>query len=989
MLRASVSFQPWRRWDSGKTLAGIIASMPLEWMTYQSARAEEAEMLRLVTQARARSGRPVVLVRSYDDEVRVKHLLAREGIGFGVAVMTFDGWLADLWELFGDGRALVAPLQRAVLMRRVLEDEVAAAEAEGKTSLLACTTGYAKLLARAAREGFAAATAAAESEMGAAERAATAAVLRYGQLLDERGLVEPTEACEILKSDGVLEGADVIVLDVSPTALQLRFLDVANARVLEVEWEAEGANGRPAELERLQRHLLDPDFSNPVQAEGNVRFALPSGGYAAPRLVAEEILDWIREGKGAEVALAAPDAAAWFDALAPRLSSEGATCVLSGAAPFGRTPFGSAWCALLRFAAQGATGAVLDVRLAGDFALSAFSALPPRMARAADSRFRGSRAQTADDAFTDLAAFADEDHRDIAAAFADGRFADALAAERDWVRGQRTWPEAQRNGALAAIECALRVHDAAQDAGLSLEALADVLEVQPVGVAKEMGCDSRTVPCHIEFLTLSALAARPASSFDCVVLVDLTAAAYPLTDERDAADALLDAWGAGPAERERRGAFRSQAQRVQKDFSAALASARKRIVVSRPLNTADGDEERPSALFEELVDGYRHDPQNADEVDEITGLTPALSAWCTQLGEQDAASNLSCAQAAPLSRGIPLLPTGSVDAASRSRILLPRVFAGGVVAAEPYLSPSAIESYLECPHLWFARRRLRLDTVDADFGGLAFGNFAHGVLEQLHKTLRDTGARRVTEENVERAVALMNTVFSDRFAYEQHRFAKDALIPFDELERMEVEQLRNRLEGMVRREARLLPDFAPLGEEISFGEGDDEFIYAGVHVAGKVDRIDVDAYGRCVVIDYKGSVGREYAFRSAENDGTVLPRKMQTLIYAQMARRKLGLIPVGAIYLSYGKDGAARGLFDRTVLDGDADLLGMDPATCGTSTFAEALDAAEAEVERKVTRLLAGEIAPAAADLKACEWCPVGLCEHRDRLMAEKSGGAA
>lgn len=48
----------------------------------------------------------MVVVRSYDEEVRVKHLLADAGAGFGVAVMTFDGWVADLWELFGDGRAL-------------------------------------------------------------------------------------------------------------------------------------------------------------------------------------------------------------------------------------------------------------------------------------------------------------------------------------------------------------------------------------------------------------------------------------------------------------------------------------------------------------------------------------------------------------------------------------------------------------------------------------------------------------------------------------------------------------------------------------------------------------------------------------------------------------------------------------------------------------------------------------------------------------------
>lgn len=961
-------------------------------MTYRSAWAVEAELLRLVRDARARGERPVVVVRSYDEEVRVKHLLADAGAGFGVAAMTFDGWIADLWELFGDGRALVAPLQRAVLMRRALEDAAAESEVGGEAFPLACTPGYARLLARAVREGFAAAARADASAIGEAERAATGTVLRYGDLLSERGLVEPTEACEVLADAGVLDGVCAIVLDVRLSELQLRFLDRAEAHILEIVWETEGAPDRPAELARLQHDLLDPDFDNPIQAEGHVRFALPSGGYAAARLAADEILNWFDEHPGTNVALAAPDPFAWFGKLAPRLAQAGVGGTVAGVRAFGQTPFGSAWCQLLRFATQAADGdaAALDVHLAGDFALSPFSALPPRMARAADSRFRGCRAQTADDAFTDLTAFADEDHRGIVSAFADGRFADALAAERGWVLAQRAWPAAERDGALAAISCAERVHEAAADAGFSDAALVEVLETQPIGASKEMpadGCDRGRSCCHIDFLTLSALGQKPASSYDCVMLVDLTASVYPLSDERDAADGLLDLWGAGPAALEARGALRTRTQLMQKDYAAALATARERIVLSRPLNTVDGDEERPSALFEELVDCYRRDPQNADEVDETTGLTSALSAFASQLGEEDAASNLACAPAAPLSRRIPLRPTGSVDSDSRGRILLPRVFSKGVIATEPYLSPSAIESYLECPHLWFARRRLRLDTVDADFGGLAFGNFAHGVLERLHVRLRTMGHRRVDEANVEDAVALMNGIFDDRFACEQVRFAKDALIPFDELERLEVEQLRRRLEALVRREARLLPDFAPLGEEIGFGEGDDEFVYAGVHVAGKVDRIDVDAYGRAVVIDYKGSVGREYAFRRAEDDGTVLPRKMQTLIYAQMARRKLGLIPVGAIYLSYGKDGAVRGLFDRTVLDGEGDLLGMDPKTCGTSDFAQALDAAEAEVERRIARLLAGEIPPAAADLKACEYCPVGLCERRDELAAAASGG--
>lgn len=969
--------------------------MSLNWATYRSRRDAEAELLRLAREARARGKRPTVVVRSYEEEVRAKHLLAEAGAGFGVAVMTFDGWVADLWELFGDGRVLVTPLQRAVLMRRALED---AASEDPDAFPLACTPGYAKLLARAASEGFAAAQMAAMSGMGEGERAATETVLRYGRALAERGLVESTEACEALADGGALEGACAAVFDTCLTELQLRFLDRAETHVLEIVWEAEGSPERPKELGRLQRELFDPNFDDPIQAEGHVRFAFPSGRYAAARLAADELLAWFDGHPDTCVALAAPDPCSWFDKMAPRLRREGIRCAISGARPFGQTPFGSAWCALLRFATQGSSAecgtidktGTAGTRLAGDFALSPFSALSSRMARVADSRFRKCRAQTVDDALTDLTAFADDEHRDIVSAFADGRFADALAAERDWVLAQRAWPAADRDSALAAIGCAQRVHEAAADAELSPTALAEVLEAQPVGIAKEMPVDAASAPssrCAVEFLEMRDLAQKEASSYDCVMLVDLTASAYPLSDERDAADALLDLWDAGPAALERRGAFRTRSHAMQKEYSAALATAGERILVSRPLNTVEGDEERPSALFEELVDCYRRDPQNAEEVDPSTGLAPSLAAYASQLGEEDADANLACAPEAPLVRRIPLRPTGAIDPVSRSLILLPRIFSKGVVSAEPYLSPSAIESYLECPYLWFARRRLRLDTVDADFGGLAFGNFAHGVLERLHARLRRTGQHRVTAGNVEDAVALMNSIFDERFACEQVRFGKDALIPLNELERLEVEQLRRRLEGLVRREADLLPDFAPLGEEIPFGEGDDEFIYAGVHVAGKVDRIDVDAYGRAVVIDYKGSVGREYAFRGSEDDGTVLPRKMQTLIYAQMARRKLGLVPVGAIYLSYGKDGQVRGLFDRTVLDGDRDLMGMDPKTCGTSDFAGVLDAAEAEVEHRIARLLAGEVPPAAADLKACEYCPVGLCDRRDELVAAASSG--
>ena len=998
--------------------------MSLGWKTYQSRRAAEAELVQLAAQARRRGERAVVVVRSYSEEVRVKHLLAAANAGFGVAVAAFDHWVADLWELFGDGRALVDPVQRGMFLRAELQGELA-------------TSGYVALLERACARGFAAASA--EGAQTEAQRRATETVLGYGRHLSECGLVEPTEAMSLLLEAGALDGVVVVAFDLELSCLQADFLEgAAQADVIELSWEAEGDPSRPDELARLQHDLLQPDFSHPITAAGHVRFALPSGDYAAAPLVADELKEYARQHPGARMALAAPDPGRWFDRVSNALAGVGMQVQVRRSVPFEQTRFGSAWTALLRFVERPDAARPLDVRKAGDFALSAFSAIAPGAARICDSRFRGARAQTVDDALTDLTAFADDEHRDIAACVGEGNWSGALAAEWDWVASRTSWPETLRAESLAAIACARRVHSAAAERGLGLDQVIEALAQRSVrtsafvspaepdaaasvaepgaaaprqrgaataqqpgsadpqqgsavpelgSAVPELGSAVPELGGLVQIMTLEELAARPASAYDCVALVDLTADAYALSEDEDASDALLDAWGAGPLRQEQRGLLRSRTQLMQKAFTCALAAARDRVLLSRPLCNADGDEQRPSALFEELVDCYRSDPQNADEVDEATGLTPELSARARQRGEEDAAANLACGAAPELVREIPLYATGAIDRSSRDRILLPRLFAKGEVATDPYLSPSAIESYLECPYLWFARRRLRLDTVDADFGGIAFGNFAHGVLERFHARLRASGARRVTPENLEASLKELSGVFDERLAGEQLRFAKDALIPLDELDRLEVEQLRRKLEALVEREALLLPDFAPLGEEISFGEGDDEFVFAGVHVNGKVDRIDVDPYGRAVVIDYKGAVGKEYSFRQSEDDASPLPRKMQTLIYAQMARRKLGLVPVGAIYLSYGKDGAVRGLFDRMVLDGERDLLGASPALCGTAHFLDDLDAAEAEVERRVAHLLAGDIPPAARDLKACEYCPVGLCERRDELAAQRRGG--
>ena len=60
----------------------------------------------------------------------------------------------------------------------------------------------------------------------------------------------------------------------------------------------------------------------------------------------------------------------------------------------------------------------------------------------------------------------------------------------------------------------------------------------------------------------------------------------------------------------------------------------------------------------------------------------------------------------------------------------------------------------------------------------------------------------------------------------------------------------------------------------------------------------------------------------------MLPHKVQALVYAQAARRLLGLEVVGALYVSYGRDGRVAGAFDRTFV-GAADVPGIDAELAG------------------------------------------------------------
>ena len=358
-------------------------------------------------------------------------------------------------------------------------------------------------------------------------------------------------------------------------------------------------------------------------------------------------------------------------------------------------------------------------------------------------------------------------------------------------------------------------------------------------------------------------------------------------------------------------------------------------------------------------------------------LPACLQEGIVERGEETLVENAVMAGGDLPCETVELPVPGEVSASKRPLVVLPRVVAGQVVD-EPCLSPSQIESYLECPYKWFAQRRLRLEGLDEGFGPLQMGDFAHSALKSFYAHFQEEVAPKVTRGTIDSARAIMRDVL-DR--HESHQYdlkpSDNRLVPTTELERRDVDSLKRKLLDYLDYEAELLPTFHPAYLEYNVAEGATAE-YAGHLLVGTADRIDVDDEGHAVVLDYKASVSPEHELAVRE-EGRL--GKVQTLIYAQVARRMLGLNPVGALYVCYGKRCAVTGAYDATVLE-SPHLPFMRHDKCEFAprdgeSFADLLDRTEEAIARGVERMLSGDVRPDPSSPHACTWCPVLSCAER------------
>jgi ATP-dependent helicase/nuclease subunit B len=931
--------------------------------TYPNADRARDTAHRHLEAAAAQGRRPVLLVESPTAVLHERKLLAQESIGFGICITTIKAWVQDLWELHGDGCSLVDPAARSILMAKLLKRQ------DGS---LPATPGMTDMLVRCAQQAL---TRIDQPAQLAPNETAIVDILRdYARIIHEMGWLEPIEAMDILAASERLRPYAPVLFDMHPADLpcaECAFLEQLDTLAIIDGMELPAAAERDEELDSVQRMLFHRTAPiAPVAPTGAVRIGLAAGPTARNRLLFDIIANVANshDGSGASIAVACKEPEALFSFCGPLLKQHGIRCELHARKRFADTDMGRALIDLAGLIESEKP----DVLQAADYAYNPFAGIWHASAFRIDQLHRGNRLIEKDEVLSDLAGNADDMLKGIVSLIEEADYPIAFDTLQAFLDHRFAADAAYRTEQSRALAMA---REACETAALLGEGLVSALQA----------IASRSMPITVEtaavtqryviFMDLQYASSLPPASVDVLVAADLNAPDYPVRADRDALQTLLEKWDFSQSD--------DPLRQARTAFYRAFESARTCVILQRVLNDSQASQVQPCTMFEEVLDCYRIDPTSYDDVNRTLGIPKSLEPFTIQAGEESLVRNATGRLPAKTAES-ELPAPGRISTSARGFIVLSQPRNQSSDGLD--LSASQIESYLECPYQWFAKRRLKLEPLDEGFGPLERGLLIHDVLNSFYRRFQQEVQPKVADGTLAQAEVIMTETFRDE-AY-RHRYGKkrpgQRYAPIDAWEEQVRDSVLPHLVDYLEFETALLPSFTPLKMEWAYGD-DSPFQYAGCNLCGRVDRIDVDAEGHAVVLDYKSSLSKDYRLRNPKqpDDAFRLPRKMQTLIYAKAVRDLLGYRVVGALYVN-PITSEVQGAYDARVIgrqdipfktkgDADAGAVPFDAA----ASFDELVDRSEQLVAESMQHMAKGRIAPDPIGLEACRYCPVGVCPRR------------
>lgn len=1002
----------------------------------------------------ARHGRAVLLAPTFAELDLCRHDAAEAGVSLGIDYKTPTSWLRSLWELLGDGRGFVDNLQRQMLF----SDMVTRLD-DADLQPLSRSQGTVRMLARMARDvlpGVAGTGAErcrgdnCQPEPKSDAEARVFELLRvYAGGLDRRDMVEPCEAADIMTSvladslpactravcvrgitsftHGLLEllsavannGGEVVVLLAREQAAMREELATA-FDVRDVLFE----------IAPLGKNAVASDVACGTAAQP--AFIEVAGPHARAHAYADAIDDLVKTCRGSEVDGASADpvrvlavsarAPQLFGELASRLAARHIAAETTEFTAFSQSIAGRQFAALaglierMKAADEGMASKTewWPAPELTDWIYSPLSGADAASARGFDKNIRLSRNKTTAGVKSLLQSVQGQ-----------VRGARKAASDENWFKNvpcvvsdvfQALW----RDKPVTALKAMLAVAEALPDRALGgldgqarrqaetalLRHAIDILmndarafdvsqaATVPVldGVRTKVDKRStaydyvtyevdRTPRAQVRFVSLADASVLRPGGYDAALFADVDLDSYPLSHEEGPLATLT-------AELRRDGVSLEPAALLRVRFGRAMQAASGPVALARVTHDRQARECYPAAVWTELrahaEAAGAAKPTCVGEGDIIADFDPAA-------GEGLKRERVACEAPQHLSaEAVPYLVLRRRDGEGEDAPLVPRL-----------TSASQIEAYSTCPLCWFVSYRVKPQSIDAGFGNMEKGNFVHDVLEHLHARLPQEGMERVTPENLPRVQELLHEVFDETLAeHAGKRGTEGPLVPLSAVEERQVAEILPQLEGVLAYESEALAPFAPRYLEFAFNELQVE--YAGWPLGGRIDRVDVDAENRAVVIDYKHRSGVE-EFKLADptvrdeetgeapiEDPRWLPPHTQTLIYAQAMRRALGLDTRAALYFSTkGGKPALRGAASAELLEeerGDGRIPGLKkgfPGEGGSMDFDALLDRVEAGIAERLRELEAGNVAavdPASAQAAhaRCSYNHEGTFVRRD-----------
>lgn len=978
----------------------------------------------------ARHGRAVLLAPSFAELDLCRHDAAEAGVSLGIDYKTPTSWLRSLWELMGDGRSFVDNLQRQMLF----SDMVTRLD-DADLQPLSHSQGTVRMLARMARDvlpGVAGTGAErcrgdnCQPEPKSDAEARVFELLRaYAGGLDRRDMVEPCEAADIMTSvladslpactravcvrgitsftHGLLELLSAVANNGGEVVVLLAREQAAMREELAAAFDARDVL---FEIAPLGEDVGASDAACGTAAQP--AFIEVAGPHARAHAYADAIDDLVKTCRGSEVDGASADpvrvlavsarAPQLFGELASRLAARHIAAETTEFTAFSQSIAGRQFAALaglierMKAADEGMASRTewWPAPELTDWIYSPLSGADAASARGFDKNMRLSRSKTAAGVKSLLQSVQGQVRGARKAASDDNWFKNVPCVVSDVF--QALW----RDKPVTALKAMLAVAEALPDRALGgldgqarrqaetalLRHAIDILmndaraldvsqaATVPVldGVRTKVDKRStaydyetyevdRTPRAQVRFVSLADASVLRPGGYDAVLFADVDLDSYPLSHEEGPLATLT-------AELRRDGVSLEPAALLRVRFGRAMQAASGPVALARVTHDRQARECYPAAVWTELrahaEAAGAAKPTCVGEGDIIADFDPAA-------GEGLKRERVTCEAPQHLSaEAVPYLVLRRRDGEGEDAPLVPRL-----------TSASQIEAYSTCPLCWFVSYRVKPQSIDAGFGNMEKGNFVHDVLEHLHARLPQEGMERVTPENLPRAQELLREVFDETLVeHASKRGNEGPLVPLSPVEERQVAEILPQLEGVLAYEAEALTPFAPRYLEFAFNDLNVE--YAGWPLGGRIDRVDVDAENRAVVIDYKHRTGVE-EFKLAdptvrdEESGTApiddprwLPPHTQTLIYAQAMRRALDLDTRAALYFSTkGGKPALRGAASAELLEeerGDGRIPGLKkgfPGEGGNMDFDALLDRVEAGIAERLRELEAGNVAAA------------------------------